>query len=182
MVKEPRPGRAKTRLGQEIGHTVAARWYRQNALTTLQRLRDPRWEIVLAVAPDHAGLTSTVWPRDLLRFPQGAGDIGDRMERIFRAMPKGPVLIVGSDIPAIRRHHIERAFRALGSDEFVFGPATDGGYWLIGAKRVQAYQAGLLQGVRWSSEHALNDSIANLAGRRFALVSTLSDVDIPSDL
>ncbi|WP_425283593.1 DUF2064 domain-containing protein [Methyloceanibacter stevinii] len=50
-------------------------------------------------------------------------------------MPPGPVVLVGSDIPRISRAHIAEAFRLLGNADAVFGPAQDGGYWLVGFKR-----------------------------------------------
>ena len=50
MVKEPRPGRVKTRLGRDIGMVGAAWWFRHQTRSLIRRLRDPRWQIVLAVA------------------------------------------------------------------------------------------------------------------------------------
>ena len=73
MVKEPRPGRVKTRLGHEIGMVEAARWFRRQSLSLLRNLRDPRWELVLAVSPDREGLASRIWPAGLARVPQGRG-------------------------------------------------------------------------------------------------------------
>jgi glycosyltransferase A (GT-A) superfamily protein (DUF2064 family) len=60
MVKAPRPGRVKTRLGRGIGMGAAAWWYRHQTRTLIRRLRDPRWQIVLAVSPDREGLASRV--------------------------------------------------------------------------------------------------------------------------
>jgi glycosyltransferase A (GT-A) superfamily protein (DUF2064 family) len=54
MVKEPVSGRVKTRLGRDIGMVSAAHWFRLQALTAIRRLDDPRWDLVLAVTPDHA--------------------------------------------------------------------------------------------------------------------------------
>ena len=68
MVKEPRPGRVKTRLGREIGHIEAAWWFRRQTGNLLRRITDPRWETVLAVTPDRAGMTSRIWPRHLPRI------------------------------------------------------------------------------------------------------------------
>ena len=182
MIKEPRPGRVKTRLGKDIGMVGAAWWFRHQSARLIRRLRDPRWQIVLAVAPDMAGMTSRVWPGDLPRVPQGRGDLGDRMGRMFRVMPPGPVCIIGADIPGITSAHIARAFAALGDNEAVFGPALDGGYWLVGLQRAGAVPQGLFQGVRWSTEHALADTMATLPGRRIALVDRLRDIDTVADL
>ena len=182
MVKEPRPGRVKTRLGREIGMVSAAWWFRHQVARLLRRLDDPRWQIILAVSPDHEGRQSRIWPAHLPRVAQGPGDLGDRMGRLLRGMPPGPVCIIGADVPGIMPAHIARAFKSLGAHDAVFGPAHDGGYWLIGLKRSGAIPATLFQGVRWSGEHALIDTIASLGGLRVALTDRLNDVDTAADL
>ncbi|WP_208353953.1 TIGR04282 family arsenosugar biosynthesis glycosyltransferase [Pseudaestuariivita rosea] len=182
MVKEPQPGRVKTRLGRDIGMTAAAWWFRHQVSRLIRRLDDPRWRIVLAVAPDHQGMVSRIWPSHLARIPQGLGDLGDRMGRVFRTLPPGPVAIIGADIPGIDKPHIARAFRSLGRNDAVFGPAPDGGYWLIGMKRIGAVPNTLFDGVRWSTEHAMADTIATLGNARIGIIDTLRDVDHASDL
>lgn len=182
MLKEPRPGRVKTRLGRDIGMTVAAQWFRHQALAHIRRLDDPRWQLSLAVSPDYEGLASRVWPAHLPRLPQGAGDLGNRMGRLLRSAPPAPVLIIGADIPAIRPHHIAHAFGLLGRHEAVLGPAPDGGYWAVGLKRPSIAPARMFEAVRWSSEHALSDTMRSLCPARLALADTLSDVDTSSDL
>ncbi|WP_209598379.1 TIGR04282 family arsenosugar biosynthesis glycosyltransferase [Ruegeria sp. HKCCSP351] len=182
MVKEPRPGRVKTRLGRDIGMVGAAWWFRHQTRALIRKLRDPRWQIVLAVSPDAEGLASRIWPVDLPRVPQGPGDLGDRMGRMLRGMPKGPVCLVGADIPGISRAHIARAFGALGRYRMVFGPAPDGGYWLVGAQRYSALPAGLFRDVRWSTKHALADTLASIPNCRVTLLDQLRDVDTVADL
>lgn len=182
MVKEPRPGRVKTRLGRDIGMVPAAWWFRHQTRALIRRLDDPRWHLWLSVSPDHAGLASRIWPAHLPRLAQGRGDLGQRMGRIFRAMPTGPVLIIGGDIPGVRATHIHHAFAQLGRNQTVFGPATDGGYWLIGMQRTNAVPATLFQNVRWSTRHAMTDTIASLPGQRIGFATTLRDVDTAADL
>lgn len=182
MVKEPRAGRVKTRLGREIGMVSAAWWFRHQVSRLLREVEDQRWQLVLAVSPDREGMQSRVWPAHLPRVRQGRGDLGARMGRILRSMPPGPTCIVGGDIPGIRRHHIARAFEGLGGNEAVFGPASDGGYWLVGMKRATPSPGALFQDVRWSSKHALSDSIQSLGLNKVALIDELSDVDTASDL
>ncbi|MBL4751077.1 MAG: TIGR04282 family arsenosugar biosynthesis glycosyltransferase [Amylibacter sp.] len=184
MVKEPRAGRVKTRLGAGIGMTQAAWWFRHQSRRLIRRLgRDPRWQTVLAVSPDKEGLQSRIWPADLPRWPQGQGDLGDRMAAIFRNAPTGPVVIIGADIPGITPALIEKAFRALGDHDAVFGPATDGGYWLIGMKRgARAVSKNLFENVRWSTKHTLADTVASLDGAQVAMIDTLRDVDVVADL
>ncbi len=182
MVKEPHPGRVKTRLGRDIGMVGAAWWFRHQTRSLIRRLRDPRWQIVLAVSPDAEGLNSRVWPADLPRAPQGRGDLGDRMGRMLRGMPKGPVCLIGADIPGISRVHIARAFDGLGRSQMVFGPAPDGGYWLVGAQRYATLPTGLFRDVRWSTEHALADTLASIPGCRVSFLDHLHDVDTIADL
>ena len=182
MVKEPLPGRVKTRLGRDIGMIAAAWWFRHQTRSLIRRLRDPRWQIVLAVSPDREGLNSRIWPIDLPRVAQGRGNLGDRMGRMLQGMPKGPVCLIGADIPGISRGHIARAFKALGRNQMVFGPAPDGGYWLVGAQRFASLPRTLFRDVRWSTQHALADTLATVPGCRIAMLDQLRDVDTVADL
>ncbi len=187
FVKEPRPGRVKTRLAREIGRVEAAWWFRHQSARLVARVaRDPRWRTVLAVTPDAEGLRSRVWP-NLPRAPQGRGDLGRRMARFLRAEPgtrvaRGPVVVIGTDLPALRPGHVAEAFRLLRRHDAVLGPATDGGYWLIGLRNRRAAPPGLLEGVRWSTEHALADTLARLRQFDAALAARLRDVDTAADL
>lgn len=184
FVKEPVAGRVKTRLGRDVGMVSAAWWFRHRARALTRELaRDPRWETWLAVSPDRAGLESRFWPSGPGRWAQGRGDLGARMGRAFRSFAPGPLVIVGADIPGVDRARVWAAFRALGAAEAATGPAEDGGYWLIGLKRVpRRAPAGLFSGVRWSTATALADTERSLAGLRIARVDRLRDVDRAADL
>ena len=181
MAKAPVAGGAKTRLAREIGVAAAIRFARQATAALLQRVaHDPRWQTILAVSPD-AAVTSRCWPRGIARVRQGRGDLGRRMQRIMERMPPGPVAIVGTDVPGITPALVADAFARLGRHEAAFGPATDGGYWLVGMRQ----RPRLLRpfaNVRWSTEHALADTLANLEGCTVAFIATLGDVDDAADL
>lgn len=182
MAKRPVAGAVKRRLAQGIGATAAVRFYRTTLSHTLLRLgADPRWRTYLAVTPD-LSLADACWPAApmVARLPQGHGDLGARMQSLFDALPPGPVIIVGSDIPAIRPAHIAHAFRLLGRADAVFGPAPDGGYWLVGLKRAPKRLAPF-EGVPWSTDEALAATKANLPGKIIAHISILSDVDNEPD-
>jgi len=108
---------------------------------------------------------------------QGGGDVGRRMRRVIAGAPRGPVVLVGSDIPAIETRHIAAAFRLLGAHDLVFGPAADGGFWLVGARR-RPRLPPLFEKVRWSSPHALADTLARVPGKvTVGFVESLEDVD-----
>lgn len=179
FAKSPVLGRVKTRLGRDIGAVAATRFYRQTVNTVLNRLaNDGRWRCWLALRSDRFMATGTFWPSAFSAFEQGAGDIGQRMDTAMRAIPPGPVVIVGTDVPDIRPFHIEAAFRALGHHDAVFGPAVDGGYWLVGARR-SPKTPDLFSGVRWSSPHTLSDSLTQTqrGNLTVALLETLDDID-----
>lgn len=179
FVKAPQLGRVKSRLSRDIGAVAACRFYRETTRSVLMGLDDPRrWRRWLAVTPDRAGPWPSLWPDRWERVPQGIGDLGARMARVLTGLPPGPVVIIGTDIPGIRSTHIEQAFRALGRHPAVFGPAADGGYWLIGLRRRPAARTpGLFDGVRWSTPYALADTLASLGAADAALLETLEDVD-----
>jgi uncharacterized protein len=183
MAKSPRRGAVKRRLARDVGDGVALRFYRACLSHSLIRLaRDPRWVTQLVVAPDRDGASPIFPPRPRIkRMVQGHGDLGRRMQRLFDRLPPGPVIIVGSDIPAMRPSHIAHAFRLLGRADTVLGPARDGGYWLIGLRRSPRILSPFA-GVRWSTGNALADTLANLDGSRISFVATLSDVDTEQDL
>lgn len=181
MLKVPRPGRVKTRLGRDIGMVPAAWWFRHQVRRLLRRIEDPRWDTVLAVAPDVEGLHSRCWSAQFPRWPQGRGHLGDRMVRMMRRA-HGPVCVIGADVPGITRAHIARAFGELGRNDIVFGPAPDGGYWLFGARLGSVLRPAMLDGVRWSTPHALDDTRAGFVGKRIALIDALADVDTVDDL
>jgi hypothetical protein len=190
MAKAPRMGVVKSRLAKDIGLVRAWAFYRRCLFDTAQKLQDSRWRCWLAVTPDAAIAEGNLWPQGWTIIAQGGGDLGARMLAPMRpprlglplGLPPGPVIIVGADIPGVTRAHIDEAFKLLGSNDFVFGPATDGGYWLVGQRR-RPRVFDPFKGVRWSSLDALNDTLANLPkGARVAFVETLSDVDEAADL
>lgn len=182
MAKEPRAGAVKRRLANGIGAAAAARFYRTTLRHTLMRLgADLRWQTYLAVAPD-ASVTAACWPSwpRIPCLPQGEGDLGQRMQRLFDLVPPGPSIIVGSDIPAITAGHIAEAFKCLGQADAVFGPAEDGGYWLVGLRSCPRRLAPF-NGVPWSSDRALAVTRQNLSGRKTRLATRLRDVDTAED-
>jgi hypothetical protein len=99
------------------------------------------------------------------------------MRRALTACPLGPAVLIGTDIPALGPGHIAEAFRLLGHYEIVFGPAVDGGFWLVGARRSPCLPP-LFGKVRWSGPHALADVLANLPPDvSVGFAARLEDVD-----
>ena len=176
FARAPAYGAVKTRLARDIGAQEAFHFYR-NALDAVVRRfrRDPRIDVILAVTPANR-LDAGPWPRGIPRIDQGRGDLGQRMLRILRHAGHRPALLIGSDIPEAQRAHVAEALVRLAQAPYVLGPTEDGGFWLIGVRRPWQLNQQLLEGVRWSSRHALADTRARLPGSEL-LGQTLWDVD-----
>jgi len=178
FVRAPVLGRGKRRLAREIGDLAALRFERSMIALLLRRLaRDGRWRLRIAVTPDQACHRVRHWRRGVEAVGQGEGDLGIRMRRALAACPPGPAVLVGADIPALGARHVAEAFRLLGCHDLVFGPAEDGGFWLVGARHPRQMSLSF-ERVRWSGPHALADTLAGLPRRiRVGDADRLEDVD-----
>jgi rSAM/selenodomain-associated transferase 1 len=178
FARSPALGRGKRRLARDIGDLAALRFERLMLARLLRRLRrDRRWHLRLAITPDPALQRKRLWPRGIPIIGQGGGDLGERMRHALATCPPGPAVLIGTDIPALGPHHIAAAFRLLGQHDLVFGPARDGGFWLVGARRSLCLPP-LFSAVRWSGPHALEDVLANLPRQvSVGFAARLDDVD-----
>jgi uncharacterized protein len=178
FVRAPQLGLGKRRLAQEIGDVATVRFERVMLALLLRRLAaDRRWRLRIAVTPDKARRHARHWRRGVDVTGQGGGDLGIRMRRALAACPPGPMVLVGGDIPGLSPNHVVAAFHVLGTNDLVFGPAKDGGFWLVGARR-RPRLPPLFDKVRWSSHYALADTLAGLP--RWVMVGfvdRLEDVD-----
>lgn len=178
FARRPQLGRVKTRLAADIGPVETLRFYRSTLNTVARRLNaGGGWATWIGITPDNTLGKDRLFPKHVWRLPQGTGDLGERMANCLTRFGPHPALIVGSDIPDIDRRHVAAAFDALRTNELVFGPSDDGGYWLVGAAQ-GARVGGLFNNVRWSTGHALADTLENVRpGVRVAMLETLADID-----
>lgn len=186
FAKLPAPGRVKTRLAAATSDVLAAQVaasFLNDTLTRLNTTADERW---LVHAPDDAVFTEcdgieadslTGWQTT----PQGPGDLGERMERFIRkCLSDGAkVVVLGSDSPTVPIEYVERAFRLLDSADVVLGPATDGGYYLLGiARRLPP----IFDGIAWGTSAVLHETVARLdSSWKLALLPPWYDVDTLDD-
>jgi len=171
VAKAPIMGRAKTRLAADIGPVHAKRIYRALMGQVLRQVRDPRWDTVLAVTPPSLLGRVPDW-EGVPQIPQVSGSLTPKLEALFSR--KGPTLTIGTDCPHVTASDIAAAFRALKSHKHVFGPASDGGFWLMGANG--PLPRGFFNGVRWSHAETLSD-VADRTDGAFGVLRTLTDVD-----
>lgn len=188
FTRYPAPGEAKTRLIPALGAEGAARLQRDMTELIVTRLRSAFIQGGFQPTVCYAGASVTAMRRWLgrgLAYEAQAGDdLGRRMARAVEArFDRGArkVLVIGADCPGVTSAVLERAFAALDRHPVVFGPAQDGGYYLVGLSRPCSE---LFQGIEWGNETVLRDSLARARrlGLDPALLSTLPDVDRPEDL
>jgi hypothetical protein len=175
FARAPRLGTVKRRLARDIGDRAALRFHVATLTALLRALKaSRRFDVVLAVTPDRAHVHL---PVRIPHIDQGHGDLGRRMSRALGRYRR--VALMGADIPQAGASDIRTAFRRLGTADAVFGPASDGGYWLIalGPRR----PAALFGACRWSTEHALADTLKQFRHHRVGFIRLLSDVDTAAD-
>jgi uncharacterized protein len=178
--KEPCVGRVKTRLGRDIGLVAAAWWFRHTARCLIRSLRSKKWRTVVAVSPDAAVFSKEYELCDVMA--QSRGSLGARLRRTFESFQGGATVVIGTDCPDVTQHHINQAFAKLGSCDLILGPASDGGYWLIGLKRGVTLPAHALKNVRWSSQYALEDTVKSFPEYfKIGYLETLVDIDTAED-
>jgi uncharacterized protein len=183
FARAPEPGRVKTRLVPLLGKKGAARLHAQLVERTLRTAQAAGFDAVdLYCSP---GIKGEFFRRIKQRFgvrlcSQGRGDLGERMYRALRRHPRA--VLIGSDCPALRPADLRAAARALqrGADA-VLSPAEDGGYALIGLRRVSRR---LFDGISWGRATVLSQTRARLKrlGWRWKELRTVWDVDWPEDV
>ena len=183
FVKAPRPGSVKTRLAKSIGDDAAGAAYKTLVQRLIENLRLlPRVE--LRFAPDDGAAEIHPWLQKGWQLrPQGHGDLGEKLRRAFQeSFDAGAkrVLIIGSDCPAIVAADIEMAGAALVTCEVVLGPATDGGYWLIGLRHPEP---SLFENISWSTETVFETTLSRIREKRLSchVLRELSDIDLRED-
>ncbi len=173
-------GRVKTRLAAGLGEKQALDIYRKLLDKTYFELNKVSVPIhtyyseFIPEKPNHAA--------DQFQIQVGQ-DLGERMKNAFAAnfdFGAEKVVLIGTDCPTLQSQHLLQAFEVLNDSDLVLGPATDGGYYLIGMKRRADF---LFEGITWSTAEVLSQtlSLASQWGLRTTLLPELSDIDTQED-
>jgi rSAM/selenodomain-associated transferase 1 len=184
FLKYPEPGKVKTRLAAEMGAQAAADLYRDWIGIVLGNLQALRPSVrVVGLFDGAAEAQFAVWNSLIDEWvAQAGGDLGERLSAAFGwgHSRGGPVLAIGTDCLELNREQIEEAIHRLADADAVFGPAADGGYYLVGMKR---HVPDVFTGIRWSSPHTLHDQLHRCEelGLRPSLSPQLADIDTLAD-
>lgn len=188
FTRYPVAGKAKTRLIPALGAEGAADTQRQLTELTLCRAMMLAVARGVSIEVRHEGGDEQLirdWLGPRPRYtPQGEGDLGQRLTRAAKDAfddDAQSIVIIGADCPRLDQSILHQAFDTLHDHDIVFGPAQDGGYYLAGLRKPMP---GLFKGIPWSTNRVLAESlsIARASGFEPVLLTTLPDVDEPSDL
>lgn len=191
FAKAPRPGEVKTRLARGLGthgspdHGAAAALYRRMGRLVVDNVAEAPAILTVCYDPGDAKPEMREWlgPAPRRYWPQGEGDLGERMSRMFARAFEGAerVVVIGTDTPAVGAGTVARALAALDTADVVLGPSRDGGYYLMALRESHP---DLFTGIAWSTGSVLAETVdrARGCGLRVTLLEEETDVDTAADL
>lgn len=180
FVKNIKLGKVKTRLAKTIGNQGAFEVYSQ-----LVKVTEKATESIILDKRIYFSdaVVDTKWKNDYKTIQQGV-DLGERMKNAFK---KGfedgyeRIVLIGSDLPDITANHINKGIESLKQNDVVFGPAEDGGYYLIGLSKMHNF---IFDNKPWSQTHLLEETLQQIKEKQvtFTTLETLNDIDTFEDL
>ncbi len=183
IAKRPEKGKVKTRLNSAMTDEKSLELYTYLLENTVIKLKSiPEIDTFIAHAPEDSDSYFSKFGIKLIPLPKG--DLGQRMFYAFKnVLSSGyqKAVLVGTDIPDLTGSTILQAIKALTHSDIVFGPAQDGGYYLVGIKKPIKE---IFEDVPWSSKHTLEKSIERAKYHNYKVDFTeeLSDIDTIEDV
>ncbi|NIJ54518.1 TIGR04282 family arsenosugar biosynthesis glycosyltransferase [Dyadobacter arcticus] len=176
-------GKVKTRLAATIGDQKALDIYGQLVAHTLKQVSQTEQDALLYFSDHLDSDLPQIEKQFSLRLQKG-DDLGERMSNAFEDVfdsPAQKVMIIGTDCPGLDSSIIEQGFDALDAHQVVIGPATDGGYYLLGMKN---FYGCLFEDIPWSTSKVLELTLNKCANQKltYTLLKELSDIDNETDL
>jgi len=188
MTRFPEPGRTKTRLIPTLGSDRAAALHRcliRHALSVVGHWAETHdCDVELRYAGGDEQQFREQFGTETIYLPQSEGSLGERMNSaVAAAFSEGVkrVVVIGTDCPGLDASHLRQAFEQLAHGDVVIGPATDGGYYLLGMRR---HLPTLFNDIAWGTETVLRETLDRTAeaGVTVGQLPILSDVDYAEDL
>lgn len=183
FVKNPELGKVKTRLASDVGDEKALAVYLE-LLKRTEKVTRPLPFDKFVFYSDYIPSNDLFSEKEFQKKIQRGEDLGQRMSNAFKEVfdqGLGPVCIIGSDCYDLQTNHLHEAFFHLVKNDFVVGPAKDGGYYLIGMKD---FDEGVFQNIKWSTETVFFETLEYVKGKRksYQLLQSLRDIDTAEDL
>ncbi|NEP43068.1 MAG: glycosyltransferase [Okeania sp. SIO2H7] len=188
FTRYPEAGKTKTRLIPALGAEGAADFQRRMTEETVTKVGQLVAVCPLSLEVRFAGgnlaLMESWLGSDLSYKEQGSGDLGDRMKLAFQTAFNSGIkraVIIGIDCPGLNVEILQQAFEKLEENDLVLGPAEDGGYYLIGLRRLIPE---LFRGINWGTDRVREQTVAIAQSLHLAIsyLPQLPDIDRPEDL
>jgi len=183
FARYPVLGKVKTRLATSFGEEFALGFYKECSrhlfADVVQNQNDFITPFLFCSEKDELNKMKN-WAGSGFEFHyQEGSDLGERMSNAFKkafALGAKKSIIIGTDVPDISKDLITRSFGLLDEEDFVVGPSTDGGYYLLGMKKLNN---NLFTGINWSTETVLDQTINRITNDNFsfAKLEQLLDID-----
>jgi len=181
FTRNPELGKCKTRLAKTIGDEAALDIYKYLLQHTATISKDINVDKFVFYSEDIK--KEDLWDSEIFRKKlQQGSDLGERMEHAFKQLFQSDyekVVVIGSDLLDLKPRDIETAFKLLNNNDFVIGPAKDGGYYLLGMKHLQSK---FFKNKKWGTSTVLNDTLKDIESSTFVLLKELNDIDTFEDL
>ena len=181
FTRNPELGKVKTRLAKSIGNENALAIYKSLLIKTHETIKN--LDCDKAVYYSDKVRNKDIWEDSIYqKFRQSGEDLGIRMQNAFEhafSRNYDKVVIIGSDLFDLTTDQILKAFKKLDSNDFVIGPAYDGGYYLLGMKFLYSQ---VFKNKNWGSTTVFEDTLNDLQNRSIHLLETLNDIDVYDDL
>ncbi len=187
FLKYPEKGHVKKRLSKDLDATITTELYKNFILDVLSMLISLKIHFTICFDPPDSQEKLTEWLGDEYDYlPQEGKDLGERMKNCFIqtfSRNFNSVIVIGSDSPDIPENFLLDAFSALGSNDMVIGPCSDGGYYLLGFNS-SSFLPEAFENINWSTNRVFRQTIdiLNKNGRKTHILPEWKDVDIDSDL
>lgn len=181
FTRNPELGKVKTRLAKTIGDADALQVYKDLLQHTMEQTKTIDCDKF--VFYDSAIVEGDIWNEEVYQKRiQSNGDLGDKMQAAFELlfdMGYSNCIIVGSDLFDLKSELIKTAFIELHKNDVVIGPAEDGGYYLLGLKKMHKV---LFQNKDWGTSTVFADTMKDLETQKTHLMPILNDIDTFEDL
>jgi rSAM/selenodomain-associated transferase 1 len=186
FLKYPEKGKVKTRLAKDIGNEKALLIYKKLVIKILNQIDSNNYDISIYYFPENKKNEVKKWINlpDIKYLPQSGDDLGARMLNAFKdsiSLKYAKTVIIGTDCLEINNNIISKSFYLLDDSDLVLGPATDGGYYLIGLKTIIE---PLFKNISWSTDKVLKQTLnkAKELNIEYKFLDFLSDIDTLEDL
>ena len=182
FIKNPLPGKCKTRLAKDIGDDKALQVY-HDLLVITRKACDPL-PCSRYLYYDSFIDTEDDWSNELYtKRLQASGDLGNRMIHAFEEVLEehDSAIIIGSDCPELNSGILSEAFNLLSAKDFVLGPSLDGGYYMLGMKEMHSF---IFEDISWSTGEVFDQTIKKITEKKLSFSETekLNDIDTLEDL